>query len=275
MGNIGLMVENQEILRGWRAELEAAGRAKGTISLRLSHARRCIEAVGKPVRQIRRRDVVKWLAEQSWGPQGRRSARESLRLFWRWMYTEGYVSEDVTEELPPVQLPRAVPKPVPDVYIMEAIRSAPPHIQLAIEIMATCGLRRTECAQVRACDVEPVGQGWCLRVVGKGGHERLVPCPPHLARKIAARGGWVFPGGQDGHISPGYLGKRISRYLPTGYTPHKLRHRYATVAYSDSHDLRAVQMLLGHATVSTTQVYAAVSGQSSYAAATAAWRIAS
>ncbi|MDK8450886.1 tyrosine-type recombinase/integrase [Corynebacterium mastitidis] len=158
---------------------------------------------------------------------------------------------------------------------MESIRQAPPSVQLAIELMAMCGLRRAECACVRACDVEPVGQGWCLRVEGKGGHVRMVPCPPHLARQIRSAGGWLFPGGQQGHISPGWLGKLISQYLPEGYTPHKLRHRYATVAYNDSHDLRAVQSLLGHATVATTQVYAAVSGDSAHAAASAAWRIAS
>lgn len=270
-----MMSDLQDTLRGWRSELEAAGRTRETINLRLGHARACVEGIGKPVEAVTRRDIVEWLAQRPWGAQARRSGRASIRLFWRWMEREGIVPVDVARDLPAVTIPRAVPRPVPDVYIMEALRAAPPPIRLAIEIMATCGLRRAECARVRACDVEPVGQGWSLRVEGKGGHVRTVPCPPHLARQIRAAGGWVFPGGQRGHISPGWLGKRISHYLPEGYTPHKLRHRYATVAYGDSHDLRAVQALLGHATVSTTQVYAAVSGQSAHAAAEATWRIAS
>jgi len=72
----------------------------------------------------------------------------------------------------------------------------------------------------------------------------------------------------------GWLGKLIARYLPDGWTPHKLRHRFATVAYGDAHDLRAVQQLLGHASVATTQVYVAVRGDAVTTAASAAWRIA-
>ncbi|MFR9869466.1 tyrosine-type recombinase/integrase [Corynebacterium striatum] len=141
--------------------------------------------------------------------------------------------------------------------------------------MSTCGLRRAECARVRACDVEAVGRGYELRVFGKGGHVRLVPLPPHLARRIKSARGYVFPGEVDGHISPGWLGKLVSRILADEYTPHKLRHRYGTVAYADSHDLRAVQELLGHASLSTTQVYVEANGDSRRAAAMYAWDIAS
>ncbi|WP_245945875.1 tyrosine-type recombinase/integrase [Corynebacterium senegalense] len=142
--------------------------------------------------------------------------------------------------------------------------------------MATCGLRRAECACLRVDDVIAVGQGWTLRVVGKGGHERVVPCPPHLARRIRARrGGWVFPGGQRGHVSPGWLGKQVSRALGDGGTAHTLRHRYASVAYGHTHDLRAVQTLLGHASVATTQVYTAVDDAAVRDVAVSAWRIVS
>ncbi|AEG84519.1 tyrosine-type recombinase/integrase [Corynebacterium ulcerans] len=70
------------------------------------------------------------------------------------------------------------------------------------------------------------------------------------------------------------MGKLISRALPGDWTPHKIRHRYATVAYGHSYDLRAVQELLGHASVSTTQIYTAVSDTSMRSAASAAWKIA-
>ncbi len=267
---------NRDALRGWRAELEAAGRTKGTISVRLSHVRRCLDAIGKPVDQVSRRDLVRWLAGQDWAPTTRRGVRASLRSFFRWWAEEHGQDEHAAESLPIVAVPRAVPRPAADFDVMAAIQSAPPWVALAIELMATCGLRRAECACLRVDDVIAVGQGWTLRVVGKGGHERVVPCPPHLARRIRARrGGWVFPGGQRGHVSPGWLGKQVSRALGDGGTAHTLRHRYASVAYGHTHDLRAVQTLLGHASVATTQVYTAVDDAAVRDVAVSAWRIVS
>lgn len=266
--------EVNEVVRGWRAELQAAGRSAGTISLRISHARRVLAELDAPVAEITRDELVAWIAGHKWGPAARASARSSIRSLWRWMAVTGRVPVDVAVDLPTVIQPRAVPRPAPDQVVLDALRVAPPHVALAVEIMAMCGLRRTECACLRAADAQQVAGGWALRVVGKGGHVRMVPCPPLLARRIREAGGWVFPGDQNGHISPGWLGKLIGRTLPPGWTPHKLRHRFATVAYGQGHDLRAVQELLGHASVATTQVYVAVDGQAVRTAASAAWSLA-
>ncbi|MCT1804378.1 tyrosine-type recombinase/integrase [Corynebacterium sanguinis] len=264
---------NAVALRGWREELEAAGRAAGTIGVRLSHVRRALGEIGKPVADVTRRDLVRWLAAGDWSPATRRSIRSSLRSFFAWYAAEHGQGESVAATLPIVAAPRSLPRPASDVDVMDAIQSAEPWVSLAIEVMATCGLRRGECARLRADDVTPVGQGWTLRVVGKGGHERVVPCPPHLARALRARRGWIFPGGDGGHVSPGWLGKRVSAVLGPGLTAHTLRHRFASVAYAHSHDLRAVQVLLGHASVATTQIYTAVDDVSAREAAVSAWRI--
>lgn len=266
---------NAVALRGWREELEAAGRAAGTIGVRLSHVRRALGEIGKPVADVTRRDLVRWLASHDWSPATRRSVRSSLRSFFAWYAAEHDQGESVAASLPIVAVPRALPRPASDFDVMCAIRSAPDWVALAIELMATCGLRRGECATLRAGDVTPVGQGWILRVRGKGGHERVIPCPPHLARQLRARGGWIFPGGQGGHVSAGWLGKCVSRVLGPGLTAHTLRHRFASVAYSSSRDLRAVQTLLGHASVATTQVYTAVDDDSVREVAASAWRIVS
>lgn len=102
----------------------------------------------------------------------------------------------------------------------------------------------------------------------------MVPCPPYIGIKIYQCGGWLFPGGQNGHVSPGWLGKQVSRALPEGFTGHKIRHRYASVAYTKTHDLRAVQELLGHASVATTQVYTAVDVGDLVDVAASTWTIA-
>lgn len=243
--------------------------------LRSSHVRRCLKSIGKPLDKITRQDVMKWMSTQKWGRAARASARASLRTFWAWAVATGATASSPMAGVPPVRQLPGVPKPMPDAVVMVALSQAPPEIALAIEVMAVCGLRRAECACLRACDIEPVGQGWMLRVVGKGGRTRMVPCPPLLARKLKARGGWVFPGAQQGHISPGWLGKLISRYLPPGWTPHALRHRYASVAYATGHDIRAVQHLLGHASVATTQMYIALDDSAVREAASGAWNLAS
>lgn len=263
-----------EVLQGYRSELIAGGRSPGTITVRLSHARRCLSAVGKPVGAITREDLTGWLAAGEWGPAARASARSSVRSLFAWLAASGRIEHSPAEDLPRVAIPRGVPRPAPDVTVARAIALSDPTVALAVEIMAAAGLRRAECARVRAVDVEPFGRGWGLRVAGKGGHVRVVPISPSLAARIRARGGWIFPGGQDGHVSAGWLGKLVSRALPAGVTPHKLRHRYATVTYSDSHDLRAVQELLGHASIATTQIYVGVQGDDVARAAAAAWTIA-
>lgn len=269
------MTQTENLLRGWRTELVAIGRSKGTIAVRLSHVRRFLQHVDLPPAEIQRQHIINWLADHpDWAKDTRRSCVASMRGFWRWAVAAGHVDQDVTITLPTMGRARPLPRPAADYDVITAMREAPPWVSFAVEIMATCGLRRAEVAHLRASDVQPEGQGWTLQVTGKGEVDRVVPCPPHLAMRIRKSGGWVFPGAQNGHVSPGWLGKMVSRHLPEGVTGHKLRHRYASVAYSHTRDLRAIQELLGHASVATTQVYVAVSTADTRHAATSAWKIA-
>jgi integrase/recombinase XerC len=68
----------------------------------------------------------------------------------------------------------------------------------------------------------------------------------------------MFPGAEDGHLTPQHVGKLMARALPDHWTAHTLRHRFATRAYRGSRNLRAVQVLLGHSSVATTERYTAV-----------------
>lgn len=263
-----------QLLRGYETHLASAGRAQGTITLRRSHIRRLLDSCQvDSVEDISTAHIERWFSRQPWGPAARASARASVSDFFRWTTRAGIIADNPAAALAAVNRPRGVPTPIPDALVIDTLRAAPEDIQLAIEIMAYCGLRRAEVARLRASDVQPVGQGWILRVAGKGGHTRNLPCPSGLARRISRRSGYLFPGAIEGHISPAWLGKRVNAALPAGWTCHKLRHRFATVAYGAERDLRAVQELLGHASVATTQIYTAVDTSHLASSAAAAWRL--
>lgn len=131
-----------------------------------------------------------------------------------------------------------------------------------IALGATAGLRRAEITRVRGDDVHPAIGGPVLEVRGKGDKVRAVPITDELAAMIATEapdGGWCFPSPErNGPLTPAHVGKLIARTLPGAWTTHTLRHRFASAAYAADRDIRAVQELLGHASVSTTQIYTAI-----------------
>ena len=69
---------------------------------------------------------------------------------------------------------------------------------------------------------------------------------------------WMFPGRFDGHLSSDNVGRQLKALCPPGYSGHSFRHRYASVLYGRTQDIRAVQELLGHASIATTQRYVAM-----------------
>lgn len=119
-----------------------------------------------------------------------------------------------------------------------------------------------------------------LPVLGKSGKNRVVPIGDSLAEQLrkGAVGhtpgmperGWLLPTGVGGHLSAQHIGQLVRRVLPDGYTMHTLRHRFATRAYRGRPNLRAVQVLLGHASIATTERYTAVDDSEIRAAMAAA-----
>jgi integrase len=218
-------------------------------------------------------NLVTWMASRDWAPETRRSYRASLRGFYSWALAKGHITADPSYNLPAPTPPPAKPRPAPDEVVDCGLRSVDLRVRVAVMIFAFTGMRRHEAAKMHTDDLISRSDGWYVRVVGKGGRVRLIPVDDLFASAIRSMPpGFIFPGKIDGHISANHLGKIVSRDLPGDWTAHTLRHRFASLAYSIERDIRAVQELLGHAKVTTTQIYTFVPEESLRRAAAGARR---
>jgi len=125
-------------------------------------------------------------------------------------------------------------------------------VRLMIMVAAFLGLRRAEVSRVHTQDLD----GLTLFVHGKGGVKRTVPVPRSLAVLIAGRPpGYLFPSGEHSHLTPGYVGKLMSRAIPGRWTAHTLRHAAATAWAEAGLDMDELAELLGHRSTETTRGY--------------------
>lgn len=138
------------------------------------------------------------------------------------------------------------------------------------------GLRISEALSLKRKDIPASGAGDVLVVKGKGNKERMVPVLPQVLKLIAdydalcpydpGRDGPMFIGARGGPLSPRVVQLAMARLrgalgLPATATPHALRHSFASHLLARGGDLRAIQDLLGHASLSTTQIYTAVDSE--------------
>jgi integrase len=237
--------------------MRAAHRPDTTIKLRSYQLRRiAIDHNDRSPWELTAADLAAWLGAHQWKPETMRSYRASLRTFYGWAVLLGHVDSSPAALLPAIRPPRSLPRPAPEEALRAALAASTGRERLMVMLAAYVGLRRGEVARVHTQDLEPDLDGWSLLVVGKGGHVRRVPLPPAVAHELRELPpGWAFPGLIDGHLSPEYVGKLVSRLLPDRWTTHTLRHRFATRAYAATRDLVTVQELLGHARIETTRIY--------------------
>lgn len=262
-----------EPLGAYLDTLRAAGRSPGTVYQHSYGIRRFAASTQLQPWAVTPAQLAAHLAGLDVGPAARRARRAILRGFYGWAAVDGRIASSPAAQLPAVRVPRAAPRPAPEHSVRVGLRAGDERVQLMVAIAAGAGLRAGEIARVHVDDLVDDLLGVSLRVRGKGGHERLVPLPAELAQRIAAAaaGGYLFPGRIDGHLSAARVSELISAALPPGVTAHQLRHRYGTRAYQlGGRDLRAVQQLLGHASVATTQLYVAVDDDAVRRAALAA-----
>jgi integrase/recombinase XerD len=203
----------------------------------------------------------------------------AVRGFHRFLAREGLAEDDVAAAIATPRSSRALPKAL-SVEDVERLLLAPvgegplPRRDRALlELLYGAGLRITETTSLDLDDLDPVER--LLRVRGKGDKERIVPYGQLAAEALDAwlvggraalrpRDPAVFLNARGGRLTRQGAWKIISAHaervgLATAVSPHTLRHSFATHLLDGGADVRAVQELLGHASVTTTQIYTLVS----------------
>ncbi|HUF57432.1 MAG TPA: tyrosine recombinase XerC [Thermohalobaculum sp.] len=226
-------------------------------------------------------DLRAWMAaERARGLSARSLARRlsAVRSFYRWLEAAEGIDCTAIQIVQSPKVPARLPRPVAADSaraLIDAVGDAPePWIaardQAALTLIWGAGLRIAEALSLRQRDA-PLGQ--TLRVRGKGGRERELPVLP-AARDAVERYRALLPhapgpdaalflGARGGPLGPRILqkamaGARMALGLPASATPHALRHAFATQLLAAGGDLRAIQELLGHASLSSTQIYTEV-----------------
>ncbi|MFD1702394.1 site-specific tyrosine recombinase XerD [Methylopila henanensis] len=222
------------------------------------------------------------LAERGFKASSAARKLSAVRQFHKFLYTDAVRTDDPTAALEGPRRGRPLPK-VLSVEEMERLIAAAgdpgpepsPRARLAatrlaclLEVAYATGLRVSELVGLPRSAARPAAQA--IAVKGKGGRERLVPLTPLAKQAMAAYldalgpadGQWLFPApGTSGHLTRQVFARDLKAAAaraglsPAKVSPHVLRHAFASHLVQNGADLRAVQQMLGHADIATTQIY--------------------
>lgn len=250
---------------------EITGRTRTLLAARFRDLYRVVGDT--PVSQIDRSLIRRWWRQMgNYSPATRRAYLSTTSLFFRWCVEEGILEADPTEHLPRVKEPRRVPRarPADDVRRI-LVACATDRETLIVLLMVQLGLRACEVARLELADYDQTANTLLIR--GKGSHERMLPVPAAAALAIVAyctRTGWAAGPliRSDVSTRSGVTGDRVAQVVGEimrragvkkmphdGISGHALRHTAASDVLDRCHDVRTVQVMLGHANLNTTQVY--------------------
>jgi integrase/recombinase XerC len=231
------------------------------------------------------RAYLAW-CKQSQGHSSAIRARRvaALKHFYRFLEENKVIEANPIAIVRAGKLPKTLPRPLaeeemrrlleaPDITTLPGLRD-----RAALELLYGSGLRISELSSLNFASLDLKNEnGPMLRVVGKGSKTRLVPLSRAsmmaLAEYLRKRGTGtpkepIFLGDRGQRLVPRILQLNLKKYLlkanlDPDYTPHKLRHSFATHLLDHGADIRVIQELLGHASLATTQIYTKVSASRS------------
>ena len=224
------------------------------------------------------------------GPRTISRKLSAVRSFYRWLERHEGLENPALSVLRGPKVAPGLPHPVAEGAAGEMLRAAgegdegrAPWVAArdaaVLALLYGCGLRISEALGLTCGEAEALieGRADALTISGKGGRQRLVPVLPVVVEALRryveqcpfrlAPGEALFRGVRGGALSPRIIQLLTARLrgapgLPDSATPHALRHAFATHLLARGADLRTIQELLGHASLSTTQVYTGVDTRS-------------
>ena len=229
-------------------------------------------------------DFRAWLAARAKRDLARSSTARALavvRNLFRWLQRQGLLESVALTAVTTPKLPRLVPKALSAAEAQDCIDSVAElsdrdwsgrRDSAILLLLYGAGLRIGEALSLKRRDAPASGQE-AMTITGKGGKQRLVPLLPLVIRAIEdylaacphrlPGDGPLFVGQRGGPLGARRVQERMAQLrgllgLPASATPHALRHSFATHLLAGGGDLRTIQELLGHASLSTTQRYTAV-----------------
>jgi len=224
-----------------------------------------------------REDIEQFLDERSLGSRARYAYISHYANFYDAMVEDGRTGTNPTAYLHRPRMRIALPRPISDDDLADAIAQAPPVIAAAMTLAAYQGLRAKEIAQLQRDDIIDTNDPPMLHVrEGKGGKDRVLPLHPDVMPALRRAGmpktGRVLQRPRGGGYPATSMSKTVNDYLHgigIDATLHQLRHWFGTKTYQATRDLRLVQALLGHASPTSTAVYAQYAIQGAEPAITA------
>jgi len=263
-------------IRAYRGDLDDFASARGSAAEWDKGADACLRYLAARTRRGRPHDP-------GLAPTSLRRRAASIRGFYRFAFGEGLIEVDVASHIDLPRQPRLLPETL-TVEEVERLLDAAPDLRgrTLLELLYAAGLRVSEALGLDREDLSI--EGGYVRVIGKGDHERLVPVGDIALDWL---GRWLGEGRpallglagiafeRGGPVFLGDRGRRLARQqafaivrtaarragLPERVSPHTLRHSFATHLLEGGADLRIVQELLGHASISTTQLYTHLTGE--------------
>lgn len=273
-------------MENWLTDFKAfieveKGRAKNTVVAYLGDIRAFEGFIGKDLKIVLPRDIRGWISQL----KGQRMTNwtlsrklSSLRVFYRFLLKEGVIEKDPLsfiespkrEKTLPVFLTQEEMGKLSDYVSSKSYDLKGKKDHALISLLYYTGVRVAELTNLRFGDIQNTEYGLSIRVMGKGSKERIIPLNRkaqdilsvwRLNRSNTPEHDYVFVTEKGGRMYPRYVQRVMKKAakdigLQKRVTPHKLRHTFATHLLHRGENLVNIQTLLGHANLSTTQIYA-------------------
>lgn len=244
--------------------------SEGTVYQRRRHLIRLRLALGKQLLEVTEADLDAWQTQVlgHLSPGARATSIAHIAEFYKWAVRQRLVDVDPSVQLIRPRVPNGVPRPISEEDLQVALNTADERIHMWLCLAAWAGLRAMEIAGLHRSDVMDTAATPVLIVRGKGGKTRIVPIGERLLLALRAAGlparGYVFlrRDGAAGPNKPWNVSRLANVHLHDlgiDATLHALRHRYGTMLYAITQNIRLVQELMGHSSPATTARYVAFS----------------